>query len=681
MLFFPLSTVKANFRIVCWAILLFLTIPASAQTTVLFSITNSWRYNQTQNLDSDNWQAPGYPDSGWPSGRGLLYSETNTVVSPRNTALTLGRTTYYFRSGFNFSGDPQTSLLTFSNKIDDGAVFYINGTEVGRIRMPVAPTAVNYATFATGTPPGGDATAWDVFSIPATNVVIGTNVIAVELHQQSSGSSDVVFGTALSFSPIGAVTITRGPYLQMGTSTNITVRWRTDQATNSIVRYGLDTNFSFAVTNSGARTDHVVLLTNLLPDTKYYYSVGRTGATLAGGDTNHFFVTSPVPGTSKPTRIWVLGDSGTANDNQRAVRNAYYNFNGSRYTDLWLMLGDNAYDNGTDVEYQAGVFDIYPEVLRQSVVWPTLGNHDTAQSTAYNDNYPYFNIFTLPTNGIAGGVASGTEHYYSFDYANIHFICLDSMTANRATNGAMATWLRADIASTTNTWIIAFWHHPPYTKGSHNSDTETALLQMRENFGPILEAGGTDLVLSGHSHSYERSYFLAGHYGVSTTLTSAMKLNSGSGNETNSSGPYTKWTASVTNQGTVYAVPGSSGKISSGPLNHPAMFISVLQLGSMVLDIDSDSLRARFLRENGVVIDDFTIVKRDIEFSLIQPVGNAIQLQLTNVAASKTNILQSSVDLAEWMNVHTNVNVSNRWNYLDTSLIQPAKMYRVLRLP
>ena len=55
------------------------------------------------------------------------------------------------------------------------------------------------------------------------------------------------------------------------------------------------------------------------------------------------------------------------------------------------------------------------------------------------------------------------EEYYSFDYANIHFICLDSMTQSRATNGPMANWLRADLAATTNQWIIAYWHHPPYT--------------------------------------------------------------------------------------------------------------------------------------------------------------------------------------------------------------------------
>ena len=522
----------------------------AAQTNVLFAINKTWKYQQTTNFDAVNWKAIAFDDSSWPSGAALLYSETNTAVSPRNTQLTLGRTTYYFRTQFTFPTNPANLFLTFSNKVDDGAVFYLNGVEIQRVRMPT--TSITYSTFATTTPSGGDATAFDVFTIPATNVIEGTNVLAVEVHQNSSTSSDVVFGSALSY---GAVGISRGPYLQIGSHTNVVVRWRTDGATDSRVRYGTNVNdLSSIVDNPTSTIEHEINITGLLPDTMYYYSIGTANFTFEGGDTNHFFVTSPLPGTPKATRIWVLGDAGTKNTNQQAVRNAYYNFTGARHTDLWLMLGDNAYNTGTDAEYQAAVFDMYPEMLRKSVLWSALGNHETAQSTTYSDNYPYFSIFSFPTNGSAGGIASGTEHYYSFDYANIHFVCLDSMTASRATNGAMATWLRADLASTTNTWLIAFWHHPPYTKGSHDSDAETALIEMRQNFLPILEEGGVDLVLTGHSHSYERSYLIDGHYGISTTITAAMKLNSGSGRTNSTTGTYIKWASgSQSHQGAVYA--------------------------------------------------------------------------------------------------------------------------------
>ena len=270
-------------------------------------------------------------------------------------------------------------------------------------------------------------------------------------------------------------------------------------------------------------------ISGLSPATQYFYSVGSTSQTIAGGDADHFFVTSPAVGANVASRIWILGDSGTANANAQAVRNAYYNFTGATHTNLWLMLGDNAYQNGTDSEYQAAVFDMYPTMLRKSVLWPTLGNHDTAGSSKPPASLPYFAMFTLPTGGEAGGMASGTEKYYSFDYANIHFICLDSMTSDRSSTGPMATWLRSDLSSTTQQWIVAFWHHPPYSKGSHDSDTDPILAAMRQNFLPILEDGGVDVVLSGHSHSYERSYLIDGHYGTSGTFTNAMKKNGGSG--------------------------------------------------------------------------------------------------------------------------------------------------------
>ena len=135
-------------------------------------------------------------------------------------------------------------------------------------------------------------------------------------------------------------------------------------------------------------------------------------------------------------------------------------------------------------------------------------------------NLPYYDIFSFPKLAEAGGVASGTEAYYSFDYGNIHFVCLDSDETIRASNGPMANWLRNDLANNTQDWLIAFFHHPPYSKGSHNSDTETELIQMRQNFLPILEEHGVDLVLSGHSHAYERSKFIDGHYGSSGTFNS-----------------------------------------------------------------------------------------------------------------------------------------------------------------
>jgi hypothetical protein len=182
---------------------IFCACVASAQTNPisLINITNVWRYEQRVNFDGINWTAQTYDDSLWSAGPALLYVEDNVAVAPRNTALTLGRMTYYFRTHFHFTNATSGASLIFSNRVDDGAVFYLNGVEVQRIRMPVSPNTILYGTGATGTPAGGDATAFDVFGVSGdalTNLVNGDNVLAVEVHQTSLDSSDIVFGTELT---------------------------------------------------------------------------------------------------------------------------------------------------------------------------------------------------------------------------------------------------------------------------------------------------------------------------------------------------------------------------------------------------------------------------------------------------------------------------------------------------
>jgi hypothetical protein len=412
--------------------------------------------------------------------------------------------------------------------------------------------------------------------------------------------------------PAEAQTVTRGPYLQQGADTRITVRWRTDTATNSRVRYATSLTGTFTnVDIPTSTTEHVVAVSNLAPNTTYFYSVGSTAATLSGPDANTFFVTSPTPGTSKNTRVWVIGDAGTNNSGQKAVRDAYYSFTGTKHTDLWLMLGDNAYQDGTDAEYQNAVFgstNAYAALLRKSVVWSTMGNHEGHTSDSLTQSGPYYSIFTFPMNGEAGGLASGTEAYYSFDYGNIHFICLESyqVPGNSGAFSTMKTWLTNDLNATAREWIVAFWHHPPYSHGSHNSDTDTLMSKMRQEINPILEQGGVDLILSGHSHCYERTYLIDGHYGTSSTFTDAMKVDGGSGRDP---APYRKGPGAPAHDGAVYVVAGCSGQVSGGTLDHKAMFISLNNLGSMVLDINGSRLDARFLRETGATGDSFSMVK------------------------------------------------------------------------
>lgn len=189
------------------------TTARNVATTEVFGMTQSWRYT-TNNLDGVNWKSPGYDDAGWMGeGPALLYVLENSLqVAPRNTAMPPLTTvsaiprTYYFRTHFDFSGVSAGMSLTFSNYIDDGAVFYLNGVELQRLRMPAAPTVITYATSPTGVPctgtvQQGDAlvTCPDVFTVSGPNVtgnlVQGDNVLAVEVHNLTG--IDLVFGSAL----------------------------------------------------------------------------------------------------------------------------------------------------------------------------------------------------------------------------------------------------------------------------------------------------------------------------------------------------------------------------------------------------------------------------------------------------------------------------------------------------
>jgi hypothetical protein len=187
-------------------------VPSAATRTLVFDVTNSWKYT-TNNLDGENWKAPGYAEPGWLGpGAGLLYVESSASVTPRNTLLPPGNVaqgapiprTYYFRTHFSFNGSTSGLSLVFSNYLDDGAVFYLNGVEIQRLRMLASPAVITNLSPATGSPCAGDATCPDVFTISGnliTNLVQGDNALAVEVHNAGATSTtDLVFGCALILS-------------------------------------------------------------------------------------------------------------------------------------------------------------------------------------------------------------------------------------------------------------------------------------------------------------------------------------------------------------------------------------------------------------------------------------------------------------------------------------------------
>ena len=171
----------------------------------LVSLTNVWRYFTNGVEPAPNWTSPAYDDAGWQGeGPGLLgrmrttpgafLPETvRTPIGVPNAGI--GKTTFHFRTRFNVTSLSNITSLQISNVVDDGAVFYINGAEVARFNMPSGAVTTNT--------PGGGGVTDAVWALPTpstlsvTNLRVGENVIAVEVHNTTPTSQDMIFGMRL----------------------------------------------------------------------------------------------------------------------------------------------------------------------------------------------------------------------------------------------------------------------------------------------------------------------------------------------------------------------------------------------------------------------------------------------------------------------------------------------------
>lgn len=198
-----IDATQDNTRAFNWAALT--NAPGTATPTLLVALDQLWKYDQSGVNLGVEWRGPGYNDAAWPSGRALLYVESSDLPGPKNTALTIGRPTYYFRSKFNFAGDPSKVDLNVSTVVDDGVVIYLNGKELYRAGME---DPYDYTTNSTRLV--DNAVLEGPFLRESTWLKTGENVISAEVHQNNSGSSDIVFGMTLETAPRTAPIATPG---------------------------------------------------------------------------------------------------------------------------------------------------------------------------------------------------------------------------------------------------------------------------------------------------------------------------------------------------------------------------------------------------------------------------------------------------------------------------------------
>ncbi|NBB20078.1 hypothetical protein GVN20_12000 [Runella sp. CRIBMP] len=692
-----------------------ITAPSTCPEWPVTFKSTDWKYRtanqEPATFGNGTWKTNAYNDAAWASGQATLAYEDGsggTPTHPLNTWLwpysasrngSNSSKTHYFRKCFNITDKSTYTGYRIKTWCDDGLVAYLNGREIFRLNMPA--TTIDSLTSAVVAPPNDSIYKDTTVYIPA-DLLNGTNVIAVEVHQAST-SIDRYFD--LSIEGVGgcpSATLVRQPYLQIGTPTSVIVRWKTNVATNSKVKYGTDpNNLNLQVTLPATTVEHIVTLAGLSPNTKYYYSVGHTcgmaETTLASG-TDYYYYSMPNNNTTDSLRLWILGDVCSNNPlglpsvtdgtrRQVNVRNAYMNYLGNKRLHGILFGGDNSklegFD-GTDAALDYNLFPVYPNQFRNTVSWISLGNHDYGYRPYADSTIAGYNAFSYPTMAEAGGVPSASKGYYSFDLGDAHIImlnpyhpdafltrgsipgctgggwlCLTSYPmsmfllkfdepANRLNifnQLQQVKWLKADLAATTKKWKIVLFHTPPYTKGTHDSDApstawdkpEGELKIMRELLVPVLEQYKVDLIVTSHTHAYDRSFLMQGVTGTPTKAQFRANpnqlLQNWSGTYGPSSKPYFK---NSPYNGAVHVVTGNAGRgatpgagdgketnVASRP--HPVMFYSdstdalLSTGGSVELVINQNRLDVRYLKlvdDNSLsstppytIKDQFTIMK------------------------------------------------------------------------
>ncbi|MEO6629724.1 MAG: hypothetical protein ABIP03_14285 [Aquihabitans sp.] len=165
---------------------------------VTMNMGSTWRYLDN-GIGQPGWTDPAFDDSAWASGPGQLGygdgDEATTVGFGPNANQKF--ITTWFRTGFTAAAVPGS--LTLNLIADDGAIVYLNGVEVARDNMPAGPDT---ASLVSSTGRSGSAESQvRSFTIPPGLVVTGSNTIAVSIHQDWVGSSDISFDASLTSTP------------------------------------------------------------------------------------------------------------------------------------------------------------------------------------------------------------------------------------------------------------------------------------------------------------------------------------------------------------------------------------------------------------------------------------------------------------------------------------------------
>ncbi len=450
---------------------------------------SSWKYLDDGSNQGTAWRALSFDDSAWASGNAQLgYGDGDeTTVISYGPSASNKYICYYFRKTFSVADPNANTGLKLSLLRDDGAVVYINGTEVVRSNMPSG--TITYLTTAASTIAGQAEDEFNIFNISSSVLNQGENIIAVEIHQRSPTSSDVSFDLKLQFTAVEYYH--KLPYvIYPGENDKMMILWQLNSNQSCTFKYGTDTNYSggtITTTEYNGSHQHKVLLTDLETAQKYYYQVSVENTSVEEGS----FHTAPAVGATSVT-FFAYGDTRTYIDKHNQVANRIMldiEQNDLKQTFI-VNSGDLVSDGNVESSWQQEFFNPqYTHVADMLAKLPyvtALGNHE-GQGILFEKYFPY-------------PAFQGDRFYYSFTYGPVHIIVIDSETSF-SPGSEQYNWIVNDLSFTNKPWKIAVFHRPGWSAGGGHSNSTAVQTYLQ----PLFEEYGVSFAINGHNHYYSRA--------------------------------------------------------------------------------------------------------------------------------------------------------------------------------
>ena len=427
------------------------------------------------------------------------------------------------------------------------------------------PADADWEAAITGITVNGYALTSGQYTVGAGNINIAAEVFTVAgdyaVVVTASGYSDAsVTQTMAAVAGVYATEILT--WTDDPTNTQ-TITWLMSEALMAQVQYleadeftgNFDSALQIDATGIAFGSSHYrysATLSGLTANTQYVYRVGSEGA---WGDTLSFTTAADTDDFS----FLYMGDVQEGYAEWESMLDSIH----EDYPELkFSLMGGDLTDNGNDEAEWIQFLDAATDYFSEIPLMPTLGNHDGNM---------YRQFFALPANGPEGL----KQEFYSFDYGNAHFVVLYS---GNNTDESVKQWLQADLQNSTQPWKFAMFHHPAYPAFE---DYKTIDESICENWLPILEQNGVDMVFVGHQHEYMRTYPI---------YQGQIQSDQDS-------------------YGIVYVMGNAGSKAYAAGADFP--YIAREETGSnyQVIDIDGDTMTMTSNKANGELIESYTIDK------------------------------------------------------------------------